>query len=270
MEKCFVALTPPWKQGVWGLVHSGLQDWPGRPMWVQVAIPTTKQPQCHWIFHSVSRAIWAENNQQGKKTCNFVVSITLNIIIIKGLQSPVLWNSGVPFLSQNQCSFTGWVQGGRSISGGWTSLCTMEFLGVSLGHAEMRSSIPSSQLSPSLPRGFLSSWAQSSSAVILNAFHLTEQAEAVQAGRTSTLLLVIPDKLSTAQPAYLVSCCRIHFQRVDKTCLHCWNNIQLLIVTFSLLYPVVWLPEFSLLPNPPSHQLTQLWNSLEVTLHFAV
>lgn len=138
---------------------------------------------------------------------------------------------------------------------------------VSLGHAETRSSIP--QLSAfTLPRGFLSSWAQSSSAGILDVFLLMEQAEAVQAGGTNVLLLGVPEDLSTTQPIYLASCCREN--SLSEACLHCCNKIQVLIVTFSLLYPVVWLPEFSLLPNPPSHQLRQLWNSLEVTLRFAV
>lgn len=66
---------------------------------------------------------------------------------------------------------------------------------------------PSSQFSPSLPRGFPSSWAQSSSAGLLDVFHIMEQVEAVQAGRTSTLLLVVPEELSTAHPIYVASRC---------------------------------------------------------------
>lgn len=115
------------------------------------------------------------------------------------------------------------------------------------------------------PERLPSSWAQQSSAGILdNLFN--------GVGRLAGPAHCCPWSQRSYQcPAHLAPCRgKIHLQRVGKACLHCWKKIQLLIATFALLHPVVWLPEFSLLPNPPSHQFPQLWNSLEVTLHFAL
>lgn len=145
------------------------------------------------------------------------------------------------------------------------------FPGVSLGHAETRTAFPSSQLSPSLPRGSASSWARRSGAGRLDAFHLMEQAEAGQAGRTSTLLLVIPEELCAAQPVSSAPCRGQHSPSEGRQGLpallkqnaafnsHIFSFVRCGTVT-----------RIGLLPNPPSHQLPQRWNALEVTLHFAV
>lgn len=88
------------------------------------------------------RAIWAENKQQRKKTCNFVACIALNIIITKGLQCPCppkFWSA----LSEPEPVQFHW------LSAEWKERIWRlgiplyhGILGVSLGHAETRSSIP--------------------------------------------------------------------------------------------------------------------------------
>lgn len=125
-----------------GLGSFGMTGLTGQPHVAQVAIPTTEHPQYHWVFHSVSGAIWAENNQQGKKTCNVVVCITLNVIIIKGLQCPCplqFWSAlSEPEPVQLHQLSAGWQERiwrpGISLYGG--------ILGVSLGRAERSSGIP--------------------------------------------------------------------------------------------------------------------------------
>lgn len=142
LEKCFVAFTPPWKQEVWVLAHSGLQDWPGRH--VDIGCHPYNQTSMDVTGHfTLSPGQFEQqNNQQGKKTCNFAVCIALNIIIIKGLKCPCppkFWSA----LSEPESVQL------HQLSAGWKERIWRlgiplyhGILGVSLGHAETRSSIP--------------------------------------------------------------------------------------------------------------------------------